>query len=223
MTCLMRHLSDRLQALIGWLSQLNHYTLALATVDLICIVCLLHCKLVWHGSDLFFWCEELNRRLVEYVLSAIVLIATVHVVGSCVDAIIISALVHREMNRHNMPRQHFEERYRRFVFMRLVGRLEQALKVQQTKQSEEGLNMVPLANLSEAQQLIRGAIDEFRTAVRVLLWPNRSDLQAEAFVIYHISEDQLAQLVDQGYSLGDVNVQDMVNARLSHLLNPPCY
>ncbi|XP_017028138.1 uncharacterized protein [Drosophila kikkawai] len=220
MTCFLRHLAGRLEALIGWLSQLNHYTLALATVDLVCVVCLLHYNLVCHGRDMFFWCEELNKRFVEYLLSAIVLIATVHVMGSCVDAVIISALVHREMSRHNMPRQHFEERYRRFVFMRLVGRLEQALKVQQTNGSEEGLEMVPLA---EAQQLIRGAIDEFRTAVRVLLWPNRSDLQAEAFVIFHISEDQLEQLADQGYSLGDVDARDIVNARLSHLLNPPCY
>lgn len=159
MTCFLRHLlgvATRLEALFRWLSQLNHFTVALATLDLICVVCLLHYKLVWHGSDLLFWREELNLRLVEYVLSAIVLIATVHVLGSCVDAVIISALVQREMNRHNMPRQHFEERYRRFVFMRLVARLEQALKVQQKKQSEEGLEMVPLANLSQAQQLIRG-------------------------------------------------------------------
>ncbi|EDW94789.1 uncharacterized protein LOC6534399 [Drosophila yakuba] len=201
----------------------NHCTLALATVDLVCIVCLLHYQLARHGRDLFFWCEELNQRLVEYMLSAIVLMASVSVLGSCVDGFIFSALVQRKMSQCDMPRQFFEDRYRRFVFMRLVRQLEQALKVQ-AKQSELGDRMMtPLANLSEAQQLITEAIDEFRTAVRILLWPNRSDLLAEAFVLFHISESQLSDLTLQGYKLNDVDGDDMSNSRLSHMLNPLWY
>ncbi|XP_016985204.1 uncharacterized protein LOC108048815 [Drosophila rhopaloa] len=212
-----------LHVLQRWLIHLNHCTLALATLDLVCIVCLLHYQLVRHGRDLFFWREELSQRLVEYVLSGIVLMATVSVLGSCVDATIFSALVRRQMSRYDMPRQHFEERYRRFVFMRLVRHLEKALKVQ-AKHSEMGDKMMtPLENLSEAQELIREAIDEFRTAVRVLLWPNRSDLLAEAFVLFHISESQLSELALQGYKLNDVEGPDMANARLSHMLNPPWY
>lgn len=122
-----------------------------------------------------------------------------------------------------MPRQYFEDRYRRFVFMRLVRQLEQALKVQ-AKQSELGERMMtPLANLFEAQQLIKEAIDEFRTAVRVLLWPNRSDVLAEAFVLFHISESQLSDLTLQGYRLNDVEGEDMSNSRLSQMLNPLWY
>jgi len=148
---------------------------------------------------------------------------TVSVLGSCVDGLIFSALVRREMSRFDMPRQYFEERYRRFVFMRLVRQLEQALKVQ-AKQSELGQRiMMPHANLSESQQLIRQAIDEFRTAVRILLWPNRSDLLAEAFVLFHISESQLSDLALEGYKLHDVEREDISNARLSLMLNPPWY
>ncbi|XP_017128329.1 uncharacterized protein LOC108146736 [Drosophila elegans] len=212
-----------LQVLHRWLVHLNHCTLALATLDLVCIVSLLHYQLVRHGRDLFFWCEELNQRLVEYLLSGIVLIASVSVLGSCVDGIIFSALVRRQMSRHDMPRPYFEERYRRFVFMRLVRNLEDALKVQ-AKHSEMGDKMMtPPENLSEAQQLIREAIDEFRTAVRVLLWPNRSDLLAEAFVLFHISESQLSELELHGYKLNDVELPDITNARLSHMLNPLWY
>ncbi|XP_016999794.2 uncharacterized protein [Drosophila takahashii] len=218
MTCI---LSRCLRVLHRRLGHFNHCTLALATLDLVCIVCLLHYQLVQHGRDLFFWREELDQRLVEYLLSGIVLMASVSVLGSCVDGFIISALVRREMSRYDLPRQHFEERYRRFVFMRLVRQLELALK-EQTKQSELG-QMMPLANLSEAHQLIREAIDEFRTAVRILLWPNRSDLLAEAFVLFHISESQLTDLALQGYKLNDVEGVDMSNARLSLMLNPPWY
>ncbi|XP_016966266.1 uncharacterized protein LOC108035243 [Drosophila biarmipes] len=212
-----------LQVLHRRLGHFNHCTLALATLDLVCIVCLLHYQLVQHGRDLFFWCEELNQRLVEYLLSGIVLMATVSVLGSCVDGLIFSALVRREMSRYDMPRQYFEDRYRRFVFMRLVRQLEEALKVQ-AKQSEMGQStMMPLGNMSESQQLIRQAIDEFRTAVRILLWPNRSDLLAEAFVLFHISESQLSDLALQGYKLNDVEGEDISNARLTLMLNPPWY
>ncbi|XP_017043118.1 uncharacterized protein LOC108089426 [Drosophila ficusphila] len=204
------------------LGHLNHCTLALAALDLVCIVCMLHYQLLRHGRDLFFWCEELDQRRVEYLLSGIVLITTMSVLGSCVDAI-ISALVQRKMSRCDWPRQYFEERYRRFVFMRLVRQLEQALKVQ-AQQSETGSRvMTSLENLCEAQRLIREAIDEFRTAVRILLWPNRSDLLADPFVLFHISESQLSDLALEGYKLNDVKGQDMLNASLSHLLNPPWY
>ncbi|XP_017080491.1 uncharacterized protein LOC108114191 [Drosophila eugracilis] len=212
-----------LQVLNRRLGNFNHCTLALATLNLVCILCLLHYQLVRHGRDLYFWCEELDKRLMEYILSGIVLMATVSVLGSCVDGFIFSTLIRRKMSQYDMPRQHFEERYRRFVFIRLVRKLEQALKVQ-TKLSELGQRIVmPNTNLSEAQQLIRGAIDEFRTAVRILLWPNRSDLLAEAFVLFHISESQLSDLALEGYKLNDVKGEDMSNARLSHMLNPPWY
>ncbi|XP_017087657.2 uncharacterized protein [Drosophila bipectinata] len=210
------------QALNRWLCHLDHCLLALATLDLLCVVCLLHYQLVWHGRDLFYWCDELDRRFVEYLLSAIVLMGSVSVLGSCVDAVLFSALIRRQMSRYNLPRQHFEERYRRFVFLRLVKQLEQALKVQ-AQQETKDKELEPFEHLSMAQKLIREAIDEFRTSVRILLWPNRSDLQAEPFVLFHISDSQLVELSGLGYRLGDVEGQDVVNTRLSNLLNPPWY
>jgi len=59
--------------------------------------------------------------------------------------------------------------------------------------------------------------------VRILLWPNRSDLLAEAFVLFHISESQLSDLALEGYKLHDVEREDISNARLSLMLNPPWY
>lgn len=213
------------QALNRWLGHLDHCLLALVTLDLLCVVCLMHYQLARHGRDLFYWRDELDRRLVDYLLSGIVLIGSVSVLGSCVDAILFSALIRRQMSRYNLPRQHFEERYRRFVFLRLVKQLEQALKVQAQQEKNDtegvGLKLQPFEHLSMAQQLIREAIDEFRTSVRVLLWPNRSDLQAEPFVLFHISEAQLVELSSLGYRLGDVEGHDVVNTRLSNLLNPP--
>ncbi|XP_064544393.1 uncharacterized protein LOC135432613 [Drosophila montana] len=214
------------RALLSQLSDINYNIVVLIMLKLLCIVTLMDYYYVHYGYDLIYWLDEICREPVEYLLSGIVLAVAVHVVMSCVEVTILSTLIRRNTCRYNKPRQHFEERYRRFVVMRLVQQLENALQMQkrftgQGQQNEQEMAM--LEDLHSSHQQIHQAVNDFRSSVAVLLWPNRADLQMDAFILYHIDEGQLDELQSQGYSLSQPDNRDIRNEHLKCLLNPPGY
>ncbi|XP_030572780.1 uncharacterized protein LOC115771296 [Drosophila novamexicana] len=214
------------RTLLSQISDINYNIVVLIMLKLLCIVTLMDYYYVHYGYDLIYWLDEIRREPVEYILSGIVLAVVVHVVMSCVEVTILSTLIRRNTCRYNKPRQYFEERYRRFVVMRLVQQLENALQMQkrftgQGRQNEQEMAM--LEDLHSSHQQIHQAVNDFRSSVAVLLWPNRADLQMDAFILYHIDEGQLDELKSQGYSLSQPDNRDIRNEHLKCLLNPPGY
>ncbi|EDV97014.1 GH16595 [Drosophila grimshawi] len=193
---------------------------------LVIIIWMDYCH-VYYGYDLLFWLEEIGRKPVEYLLSATVLLMFLHVVTSCVTVTILSTLIGRNTNRINKPRAYLEERYRRFVVMRLVQQLENALQMQKryAAQTEHGQpkELTMLENLYTSHKQILQAVDDFRRSVAVLLWPNRADIQMDAYILYHIDEIQLEELKSQGYRLNVPHNTDIRNEHIKRLLNPPGY
>ncbi|XP_023164138.1 uncharacterized protein LOC111594884 [Drosophila hydei] len=214
--------------LFNHISDINYNIIVLIMLKVLCTIILMDYYYVYYGYDLLYWLDEIGQNPVEYLFSGIVLTVAVHVVMSCVEVIILSTLIRRNTCRYNKPRQHFEERYRRFVLMRLVQQLENALQIQkrcsgQQDQHNQQEDMTMLEDLHSSHQQIHLAVNAFRTSVAVLLWPNRADLQMDAFILYHIDEGQLTELKRHGYSLSQPDNRDIRNEHLKRLLNPPGY
>ncbi|XP_022215536.1 uncharacterized protein LOC111069683 [Drosophila obscura] len=212
--------STILQILYEWLGLLNPGCLALATLNMLYLAVWLDYHFRQYGCDLLYWREELSQCPTEYLLTWILLTASIHVLGSVVDVIVFSALLRRNMREFNKPLLHYEERYRRFVLIRLVRQLEHALVVRSL--SAHGSQVV-LKNMSDAKSLINEAVNLFRTSAKILLWPNRSDMHVDPFILYHINEGELEELNAHGYCLGDVAAQDLENENFNYLLNPFWY
>ncbi|XP_033237545.1 uncharacterized protein Zcchc7 isoform X6 [Drosophila pseudoobscura] len=212
--------STTLRILFEWLGLLNPVTLVLATLNLLCLVVWLDYHFRQYGCDLLFWQKELSQFPHEYILTGILMTAATYVLVSVVDVVVFTALLRRNLREFNKPLLHYEERYRRFVLIRLVRQLEHAL-VMQTLSANA--SHVAVKNMCEAQRMIKEAINMFRTSVKVLLWPNRSDLHEDPFILYHINEGQLEELNAHGYCLGDVDSLDLGNQYLKYLLNPFWY
>ncbi|XP_034656402.1 uncharacterized protein LOC117893772 [Drosophila subobscura] len=189
--------------------------MALATLNMLFLVVWLDYHFRLYGCDLLYWRDELTHCPAEYLLMWILVTASIHVLGYVVDVAVCRALL-----RHNKPQIHYEERYRRFVLLRLVQQLEHALVVRSL--SANGSQLL-LKNMYEAKRLINEAVNVFRSSVKVLLWPNRTDLHEDPLVLYHINEEELQELNACGYSLGDVTAQDVENENLNLLLNPFSY
>ncbi|XP_068157021.1 uncharacterized protein [Drosophila tropicalis] len=183
-------------------------------LNFVTIFGIVHYQYSYNQQDLLYWRNDLTERPLEYMLSSLVLIITIHIVVSCLDSTILTALVRRYVNRCNKPRLYYEEHYRRFIIMRLVQQLEIALTMQLTEGREDHHHIMV------AQELIKRAVNEFRASVRVLLWPNRSDLIMDPHILFHIDESQWTVLKSLGYSLGRVARRDLSNSSIRRMLNP---
>lgn len=222
---MLRQIMAASRLLLNRLRDINYYILVLFMLKLLCTIIYMDYYYVYYGYDLLYWVDEMARNPVAYIFSYIVLTVSVHVVMSCVEVTILSRLIRRNRSRYNKPRQYFEERYRRFVLMRLVHQLENALKMQKrfSEQPNQPHDMAILEQLHSSHQQIYQAVNDFRTSVAILLWPNRADLQMDAFILYHIDEGQLTNLKRHGYSLRNPEMKDIRNENLRSLLNPPGY
>ncbi|XP_034480305.1 uncharacterized protein LOC117786257 [Drosophila innubila] len=207
------------------LSEVNHGFIVLLTLKLLCIVMLMDYYYLYYGHDLLYWLNEISQNPLEWILSVIVLATTLHVVMSCIEVTLFETLIRRNTSRYNKPRQYFEERYRRFVIMRLVQHLENALLMQKRYTGQEQIrpDRKMLEDLLLFHQQIHQAVNNFRSSVAVLLWPNRADLQMDAYVLYHIDEAQLEELLNQGYSLNIPDMSAICNEYFKRLLNPAGY
>ncbi|KAL7733229.1 hypothetical protein ACLKA6_004736 [Drosophila palustris] len=199
----LRLMKTHSRAFCNQLSEVNHGFIVLLTLKLLCIVTLMDYYYLYYGHDLLYWLDEISQHPLEWIFSVIVLATTLHVLMSSVEVIIFESLIRRNTCRYNKPRQYFEERYRRFVIMRLVQQLENALQMQKryTEQGQIRQDMAMLEDLLLFHQQIHQAVNDFRSSVAVLLWPDRADLQMDAYVLYHIDEAQLDELLNQGYNL----------------------
>ncbi|EDW81376.1 uncharacterized protein Dwil_GK19175 [Drosophila willistoni] len=183
-------------------------------LNFVTIFGIVHYQYSYNQHDLLYWRNDLMERPLEYLLSSLVLIITIHIIVSCLDSTILTTLVRRYVNRCNKPRLYYEEHYRRFIIMRLVQQLEIALTMQMTEGREDHQHIMM------AQELIKRAVNEFRASVRILLWPNRSELIMDPHILYHIDESQLAVLKSLGYSLSRVSRRDLSNSSIRRMLNP---
>ncbi|XP_017956364.1 uncharacterized protein LOC108651296 [Drosophila navojoa] len=222
---MLRQIMAASRVLLDRISDINYYILVLFMLKLLCTIIYMDYYYVYYGYDLLYWLDGIERNPVAYIFSYIVLTVGVHVVMSCVEVTILSKLIRRNRSRYNKPRQYFEERYRRFVLMRLVHQLDKALKMQKrfSEQPNQTNDMAILEDLFSAHRQIHQAVDDFRTAVAILLWPNRADLQMDAFILYHIDEGQLKDLKRHGYSLRRPEIKHIQNEYLRSLLNPLGY
>ncbi|XP_030385349.1 uncharacterized protein LOC115632370 [Scaptodrosophila lebanonensis] len=201
-------------------SRLSNEFVILVVFNLMCLIAVLDYNWARHDRDLMYWQHEIREHICEFLLTMIVLLASVHVVLSCIDVTILSALVRRKLSHFEKPRIYFELQYRRYIFMRMVHKLELALQLQH-RYADGDSNMVD--DLHRAQQLIRKTIDEFRAATHVLLWPNQTDLELEPYVLYNIDELNLELIDSLGYGLSRVELNDVTNDVFRSLLNPNWY
>ncbi|XP_017861991.1 uncharacterized protein LOC116804308 [Drosophila mojavensis] len=222
---MLRQIMAASRVLLNRISDINYYILVLFLLKLLCTIIYMDYCYVYYGYDLLYWLDGMSQNPIAYIFSYIVLTVGVHVVMSCVEVTILSRLIRRNRSRYNKPRQYFEERYRRFVLMRLVHQLEKALQMQKrfSEQSNQPHDMAILENLHLSHQQIHQAVNDFRTSVAILLWPNRADLQMDPFILYHIDEGQLSDLKRHGYSLRRPEMKDIRTENLRSLLNPPGY
>lgn len=221
----LRLMKTHSRAFYNLLSEVNHGFIVLLTLKLLCIVSLMDYYYLNYGHDLLYWLAEISRYPIEWILSIVVLATTLHIVMSIVEVTLFESLIRRNTCRYNKPRQYFEERYRRFVIMRLVQQLENALQMQKryAKKDQIRQDITMLEDLLLFHRQIYQAVNDFRSSVAVLLWPNRADLQMDAYVLYHIDEAQLEELSKQGYNLNKLDSCAICNEYLKRLLNPPGY
>lgn len=203
---------------------MNHDFIVLMTLKMLSILALMDYYYVFYGHDLIYWIDEIYRHPLEYVCSVVVLVTTISVGLSCIEVTLFATLSRRNTSAFNKSRQEQEQRYRRFVFMRLVQQLENALQLQNRYSEQNKLDLTTrMKDMHIAHEKIDQAVSDFRSAASVLLWPNRTDLIMDACVLYHVDQPQLDELKNQGYSLDQPDKNVIRNEYLKCLLNPPGY
>lgn len=199
---------------------MNYDFIVLITLKMLCVLGIMDFYYVFYGLDLIYWINEIRHHPLEYFLTAIVLTTTLSVGLSCIELTLLATLTRRNACAFTKLRHDQEQHYRRFVFMRLVQQLENALQLQNRHSEDLG---TMLEDMHIAHEKIDQAINDFRSAVSVLLWPNRSDLLMDAFVLYHVDQPQLDELKSQGYRLDQPDNNAIRNEHFKCLLNPPGY
>ncbi|XP_060653330.1 uncharacterized protein LOC132789375 [Drosophila nasuta] len=211
-----------LHAIHQKLCEINHCFIIWLTLKVLGLVLFLDYYYVYYRHDLLYWIDEISQHLLAYILSCIVLVMMLKLLSS-VQVITTEALFNRNTHCIMRPRKLYEERYRRFVLMRLVQQLETALQQRNTIPNDIPHDLAMVEDLHLFHQQIDQAVNDFRNAVSVLLWPNRADLQCDASVLYAIDKAQLDDLVAQGYSLNKPESIDISNEHIKQLLNPVGY